>query len=48
MDMEKIVKVGGLVTTVLGAGLTLASSFLDDKKMDLKIAKEVSKHLGKR
>lgn len=48
MGTEKIVKVAGIAVTVIGMGLQLASGVLDDKKLDLKIAKEVSKHLNKR
>lgn len=45
MGNEQIVKVVGVALSVIGMGLNLASGILDDKKMDIKIAKEVSKHL---
>ena len=45
MDTEKIVKVVGIALSVIGMGLNLATGVLEDKKMDIKIAKEVSKHL---
>jgi hypothetical protein len=48
MGNEQIVKVVGIALSVIGMGLNLASGILEDKKMDIKIAKEVSKHLRKR
>lgn len=45
MGNEQIVKVVGIALSVIGMGLNLASGILEDKKMDIKIAKEVSKHL---
>lgn len=45
MGSEQIVKVVGIALSVIGMGLNLASGILEDKKMDIKIAKEVSKHL---
>ena len=47
MGTEKIVKVAGIALSVIGLGLNLATGMLDDKKLDMKIAKEVSKHLNK-
>ena len=34
-----IIKILGVVSTVLGAGLTVLNAFVDDKKMDEKINK---------
>jgi hypothetical protein len=48
MGNEQIVKVVGIALSVIGMGLNLASGILEDKKMDIKIAKEVSKHLKNR
>lgn len=48
MGSEKIVKVVGIALSVVGIGLNLASGILEDKKLDMKIAKEVSKHLKNR
>jgi hypothetical protein len=48
MGNEQIVKVVGIALSVIGMGLNLASGILEDKKMDIKIAKEISKHLKNR
>jgi hypothetical protein len=45
MGTEKVIKVAGIALSVIGMGLQLATGILEDKKMDMKIAKEVSKHL---
>lgn len=45
MGNEQVIKVVGIALSVLGMGLNLASGILDDKKLDIKISKEVSKHL---
>lgn len=47
MDTEQVVKYTGIALSVIGVGLNIASGMLDDKKLDIKIAKEVSKHLNK-
>ena len=47
METEKIVKVAGIALSVIGLGINLATGMLDDKKLDMKIAKEVSKHINK-
>jgi hypothetical protein len=47
MGAEKVVKLAGIALSVIGVGLNIASGILDDKKLDIKIAKEVSKHLNK-
>ena len=47
MGTEKIVKVAGIALSVIGVGLQIATGMIDEKKLDLKIAKEVSKHLNK-
>jgi hypothetical protein len=48
MGNEKVIKYTGIALSVIGMGLQLATGILDDKKLDLKIAKEVSKHLNKK
>lgn len=48
MGQEKFVKIAGITLSVIGVGLQVATSFLDEKKLDMKIAKEVSKHLKER
>lgn len=42
---EKGVKIIGIVTTVIGFGLTLVSDWADDKKLDSKIRDEVNTQL---
>lgn len=48
MGTEKVVKYAGIAISVIGMGLQLASGIIDDKKLDIKIAKEVSKQLNKK
>lgn len=48
MGTEKIIKITGIALSVIGMGLNLATGMLEDKKMDMKIAREVSKHLNKK
>ena len=48
MGPDKIVKIASVAISVIGIGLNLASGILEDKKMDMKITKEVSKHLTNR
>lgn len=48
MGTEKIVKITGIALSVIGLGINLATGIIEDKKLDLKIAKEVSKHLNKK
>ena len=45
---EKTLKMVGTGLTILGMGVQLAVGFIDGKKFDLKIAKEVSKQLNKK
>jgi hypothetical protein len=47
MGTEKIIKITGIALSVIGIGINLATGMLEDKKLDIKIAKEVSKHLNK-
>ena len=47
MNTEKIVKVAGMALSVIGLGINLATGMIKNKKLDIKIAKEVSKHLNK-
>ena len=44
---EKTIKVVGVVTTIVGVGLSIAESVLADKAMDRKINKKVSEQLRK-
>lgn len=47
MGNEKIVKIAGVTLSIIGMGLQVATGILEDKKLDLKIAKEVSKQMKK-
>lgn len=46
METEQVVKYTGIALSVIGIGLQIATGMLEDKKLDIKIAKEVSKHLN--
>ena len=48
MGTEKVIKMASVAFTIIGMGLQLATGVLDDKKLDMKIAKQVSKHLNKK
>ena len=48
MGNEKIIKMTGIALSVIGVGLQIATGMLDDKKLDLKISKEISKQLNKK
>ena len=41
-------KVAGVALTILGAGVSVASGLLEDKKMDEKIAEKVTEALTKK
>ena len=45
MGKEKIVKVAGFALTIAGVGVSIATSILDDKKLDMKIAKQIEEKL---
>lgn len=48
MNTEKFVKIASITVSVVGMGLNVASGVIEDKKLDMKIAKEVSKRLKNR
>ena len=48
MKSEKVIKNVGLAVSLIGMGLSVVSSILDDKKLDMKIAKQVSEQLKKK
>ena len=48
MGTEKTLKYTGMVLSIIGLGINLATGILDEKKLDMKIAKEVSKHINKK
>lgn len=41
------IRILGIICTIGGFVLSLVSGFVEDKKMDEKISKEVQKHIGK-
>ena len=43
----KLIKVLSIVTTVLGIGVTLVSGFVQDKKLEQLVVKEVEKAVTK-
>lgn len=43
----KLIKVLSIVTTVLGTGVTLVSGFIQDKKLEQLVVKEVEKAVTK-
>ena len=47
MGVEKIVKITGIALSVVGMGINIATGILDDKKLDIKIAKQINKKLKK-
>lgn len=47
MGTEKIVKVAGFALTIAGVGISIATSILDDKKLDMKIAQKINEILKK-
>lgn len=44
---QKVVKVIGLLTTVVGFGVSILSDWVDEKKMDNKIEEKVTEALEK-
>ena len=48
MKSKKFVKTAGIALSVIGLKINVVSGMLDDKKLDIKIAEEVSKHLNKK
>ena len=47
MQKDKLIKIGGIVLTLAGAGISLATSILEDKKLDAKVAEKVAEALNK-
>lgn len=43
----KLIKVLSVVTTILGIGVTLVSGFVQDKKLEQLVVKEVEKAITK-
>ena len=47
MQKDKLIKIGGIVLTLAGAGISVATSELEDKKLDAKVAEKVAEALTK-
>lgn len=47
MQKDKLMKLGGIVLTLAGAGISLATSMLEDKKLDAKVTEKVAEALSK-
>ena len=47
MQKDKLIKIGGIVLTLAGAGISLATSMLEDKKLDAKVTEKVAEALTK-
>ena len=47
MNTEKVVKVVGVLASVIGVGASLAASWVTDKKMESTIAKKVAEAVTK-
>lgn len=45
MKTSKLIKVLGVVATVIGAGASIVTEFVNEKKMDEKIAEKVAEAL---
>lgn len=43
----KLIKVAGIVLPIIGAGLSLATNWFEDKKLDDKVANKVAEALKK-
>ena len=41
-----VMKIAGIVLPIVGAGVSLATNWLDDKKLDEKVAEKVTKALS--
>lgn len=46
MDKGDLFKIAGLILAVAGAGISVATSLLDEKKLDLKITEKVAEALN--
>lgn len=47
MDSGKWIKIAGIGLSVVGAIVGVASNFIDDKKLDIKVADAVAEALSK-
>ena len=47
MQKDKLIKIGGVILTLAGAGISLATSMLEDKKLHAKVTEKVAEALTK-
>ena len=47
MRKDKLIKIGGVILTIAGAGISLATSMLEDRKLDAKVTEKVAEALSK-
>ena len=48
MQKDKLIKIGGVILTIAGAGISLATSKLEGKKLDAKGTEKVAEALSKK
>lgn len=46
METKKVIKILGIVASVIGAGASVVTEFVNDKKMDDKIEEKVAEALA--
>lgn len=46
METKTLIKILGIASTIVGAGATIVSEFVNEKKMDDKIAEKVAEALA--
>ena len=44
---QKVMKIAGIALTIVGAGVSLATNVLEEKKLDAKVAEKVAEALAK-
>lgn len=47
MQKDKLIKIGGVILTLAGAGISLATNMLEDEKLDAKVTEKVAEALSK-
>lgn len=47
MQKDKLIKIGGVILTLAGAGISLATNMLEDTKLDAKVTEKVAEALSK-
>ena len=47
MDSNKLLKIASVVTTILGLGVSLVTSMLEEKKMDAMVSEKVAEAVKK-